>query len=112
MPAVLPTDLADGDPIAIVVACFFLLIFVVGGAYAVMWLRKRIWSTEETEIAPMGFTLGDLRQLHRSGKLTDQEFQHAREKIVAAAQRAATPDSGKAPPPGPHGPSNPPASAR
>jgi hypothetical protein len=39
----------------------------------------------------LGFTIGDLRDLHRSGQLTDEEFQKAKQKIVAAHQAAPPP---------------------
>ena len=80
----------DDDPFSIFFACIFLLIIVAGGAYAVIWLRRRYWGSEEDEGVPsVGFTLGDLRQLHKSGRLSEEEFQRAKEKIVAAARRAA-----------------------
>src|SRR3712207_8783046 len=36
-----------------------------------------------------GFTLADLRQLHKSGQMTDEEFEKAKSKVVEAAKRAA-----------------------
>jgi hypothetical protein len=99
-----PMFLADDDPFGIVIACFFLLVLVVGGAYAVLWLRKRLWATPEDEaVSGVGFTLGDLRQLHKSGQISEEEFAKAKEKIVAAARRAAERDA--APPKA--GPQNP-----
>ena len=78
----------DDDPFSIFLACFFLVIIVIAGAYAVIWLRRRYWGPDEDGGVPhVGFTLGDLRQLHKSGRLTEEEFQRAKEKIVAAAQR-------------------------
>lgn len=81
--------LADDDPFGIFFACLFLLIFVVGGAYLAIWLRKRYWGPDDVGVPGIGFTIGDLRQMHRSGQLSDQEFQRAKEKIVAAHQAAA-----------------------
>ncbi|HEX4054611.1 MAG TPA: hypothetical protein VHX86_10135 [Tepidisphaeraceae bacterium] len=92
------SNLADSDPLSIVFACILLLIVVLAGAYLVMWLRKRLWGLYDSDIPAMGFTLGDLRQLHRAGKISDAEFQHARDKVVAAAQRAAEKDAVKKPP--------------
>jgi len=87
----------DGDYFGVFLSCMLLLIVVIAGAYAVMWLRKRMWGSEEAETPSMGFTLGDLRQLHKAGKLSDEEFQRAKDKIVVAAQRAAERDSRKPP---------------
>ena len=36
-----------------------------------------------------GFTLSDLRQLHKAGKMTDREFELAKAKILEAAKRAS-----------------------
>jgi hypothetical protein len=99
-----PTFLADDDPFGIFIACFFMLVIVVGGFYAVVWLRKRIWNSEDEAVSGVGFTLGDLRQLHKTGQISEEEFGRAKEKIVAAARRAAERDAAaKA------GPQNPPA---
>lgn len=77
--------LADVDYAGILIACAMLVVLVAIGAFVVMWLRKRIWSPEDPAIMGSGFTLGDLRELHRNGKLSDEEFQKARDKIVASA---------------------------
>src|ERR1700722_7817830 len=99
-----PTFLADDDPFGIVIACFFMLVIVVGGFYAVVWLRKRIWNSEDEAVSGGGFTLGDLRQLHKTGQICEEEFGRAKEKIIAASRRAAEGDAAaKA------GPQNPPA---
>lgn len=97
------TNLADADPVGVVFACIFLLIVVLAGAYAVTWLRKRLWGMDDSDVPAMGFTLGDLRQLHREGKISDSEFERAREKVVAAAQRVAEKDAAKPPGAGPKG---------
>ncbi|MGD0767907.1 MAG: hypothetical protein ABSB42_06890 [Tepidisphaeraceae bacterium] len=86
--AVLPGILADDDPFAIAFACLSLLIIVVAGAYVVMWLRRRYWGPDDGEVPNLGFTLGDLRELNRSGQISDEEFKRAKEMILAAHQRA------------------------
>jgi hypothetical protein len=90
-------NLADDETGAgdIIFVCIFLLIVVLAAAYAVIWLRRRLWSQEDAEAPSTGFSLGDLKQLHRQGKITEQEFQTARAKVVATAQRQAA----KQPPP-------------
>jgi cytochrome b len=77
--------LADADPVGIVIACAMLFLLVLIGAFGVAWLRKWFWGPDDPTITSTGFTLGDLRQLHRSGRLSDEEFQKARDKIVAGA---------------------------
>lgn len=95
------TNLADGDNSAsgLVFVCVFLLIVVIAAAYAVIWLRKHLWGPQDADLPATGFTLGDLKQLHRAGKLTDQEFQIAHDKVLAAAQAAAKRESAKQTPP-------------
>jgi len=39
--------------------------------------------------ASAGFTLSDLRQLHKSGQMSDEEFERAKAKVVEAARRAS-----------------------
>ena len=60
---------------------------IVGFAVAVR-IKRRL-SQAEQGIGPVGFTLSDLRQLHRSGQMSDEEFERAKEKVVEAAKRAA-----------------------
>jgi hypothetical protein len=65
-----------------------LLALVVAGFYAVVYLRR--WLKEDdVPSGGIGFTLSDLRQLHREGKMTDEEFERARAKFVAAGKAMA-----------------------
>src|SRR3954467_9984112 len=65
-----------------------LLGLAIAGFYGVVPLRR--WMKEEDVPAGgIGFTLSDLRQLHREGKMTDAEFERAREKMVSAAREMA-----------------------
>jgi hypothetical protein len=59
---------------------------VLVGFYAVVQVKR--WVTKPDEPAGAGFTLSDLRALHRSGKITTEEFEKAKLAIVEAAQRA------------------------
>ncbi len=55
----------------------------VGYSYLRRWMRS-------SDAAPArGFTLADLRDLHRQGKMTDAEYGAARDQIVGAAKRVA-----------------------
>jgi hypothetical protein len=69
-------------------------VVVIALCVAAFWLvsvvRKRFKEDAEIAAGPAtGFTLSDLRQLHKSGKMTDAEFERAKEKIVEAGRRAA-----------------------
>lgn len=90
----------DSDPFGVVFACMMLLVLVGGGAYLVIWLRKRYWGPDDEGVPQVGFTLGDLRHLHKSGQISAEEFAKAKEKIIAAAKRAAERDASPNPNPG------------
>jgi hypothetical protein len=57
------------------------------GFYLVVKVKR--WLTQQDDPTGPGFTLSDLRALHRSGKMTTEEFEKAKLAIVQAAQRAA-----------------------
>jgi|SRR3954451_23649571 hypothetical protein len=62
----------------------------VGAFWLVSMVRKRLKEDADVTAGPAtGFTLSDLRQLHKSGQMTDAEFERAKEKIVEAGRRAA-----------------------
>lgn len=46
------------------------------------WLHPPVDTT-----GGVGFTLSDLRALHREGKMSDEEFDKARAKIIESAQK-------------------------
>ena len=76
--------LAKTSPAEVIAWSAALLILLVIGMAAATKLKRRI--KEDDEPAPaLGFTLSDLRQMHRAGQLTDDEFNKAKEKIVAAS---------------------------
>jgi Short C-terminal domain len=63
------------------------------------WVRKhfRAWMGQTTDITGGGFTLANLRDLHRSGAMSDEEFAKAKAQLVqgltAAAQKSAKPEN-------------------
>lgn len=63
-----------------------LVVFVVLGFYAVAKVKH--WAKKDDDEPAAGFSLGDLRALHRSGKLSAEEFEKAKALIVDAAKRA------------------------
>ena len=64
-----------------------LIVLLVVAFAGVAVLKKRLTKPDETMSA--GFTLSDLRALHRNGKMSDEEFERAKEAVVSAAHRAA-----------------------
>jgi hypothetical protein len=55
----------------------------VFGAYGL--LKK--WMRSEDDPTPVGFTLSDLRELHRLGKMSTEEFELTKNNMLAAARR-------------------------
>jgi hypothetical protein len=49
--------------------------------------RFKRWMNEADAPTSIGFTFSDLRELHRQGKITNEEFETARQKMAAAAKR-------------------------
>ncbi len=84
-----PTILIQsGNPTDIAVGVFLLTLLLVAGSMAWMYFKK--WMKDEEEPnSDIGFTLGDLRRLHKSGQMSDEEFEKARTQMIAATQRAA-----------------------
>lgn len=72
---------------SVVIWIAVLLVLVIGLFGVVVWLRKRMSPHEDFH--GEGFTLGDLRRLHQSGKLSDEEFEKAKAGLIAATQAAA-----------------------
>jgi hypothetical protein len=60
---------------------------LIVAAVVVNKVKRRLQQPDEPISA--GFTLSDLRALHKSGQMSDEEFERAKEKVVEAARRAA-----------------------
>jgi len=73
---------AGEDSSSIYLWTMVLLVVVLLLFGAVAWVRKRLSPNEDFH--GEGFTLSDLRQMHKDGKLTDEEFERAKAKMVAA----------------------------
>lgn len=72
---------ATTAPVSIIIWSLVLMAVVIGGYVAVMWVRRSLRQGEQA--TPVGFSLDDLRRMHREGQLTDEEFERARAKMVA-----------------------------
>ena len=68
---------------------FILILLIIAGAAAVMRLRRWLKEDDAPTSSGIGFTLSDLRQLHKQGKMTDEEFERARAKMVEAGRAMA-----------------------
>ena len=75
------------DAVRVIGWSLVLVALLLVGFYAVTRLRH--WLKADDAPVGIGFTLSDLRQLHRDGKMTDEEFEKAREKMMASAKAMA-----------------------
>jgi hypothetical protein len=70
-----------------------LIALLVGGFFAIAKLRQWLRSEDVDSAARsgpgMGFTLSDLRQLHKQGKMTDAEFERLKGMILGNAKAMA-----------------------
>jgi hypothetical protein len=71
-----------------------LVLVIIGGLIGLLYVfRKRFMADQnEDRSGAGGFSLGQLRQLVKEGKMSQEEFDAAKAQIVAAMQRAAARD--------------------
>ena len=105
MPLTLPPTLAVLVPVLaqnnpgpaaagrVIFWCGVLVLAAALLAVVAWWLRRTLGAADEEEPLPMGFTLADLRTLHARGQLTDEEFEHAKRKMVARTRATMAPVS-------------------
>jgi uncharacterized membrane protein len=84
-------SLGQADGISRAIVWSLVLIVVVLVLFAAVVMIKR-WLRKPEDLMPGGFTLGDLRDLHRRGEMTDDEFERARAQIVESTRKAAVRD--------------------
>ena len=73
---------AANDSKAILVWSLVLLAAVIIGFVLVLWVKRRLRQVDEAPT--LGFSLADLRELHRTGKISDEEYERARGKMAAS----------------------------
>jgi hypothetical protein len=71
---------------SIIIWSIILLGGLLLGLVVALQVKKRLTTPDEP--ARGGFTLSDLRQLHKSGQMTDEQFEKAKQKIIGAAKTA------------------------
>jgi uncharacterized membrane protein len=77
---------------------FVLMVLVLILWVAVSTIRKRL--KEDDPTVGTGFTLSDLRQLHKQGKMSTEEFEKAKAILLASlAKDPAPPTTETRPPP-------------
>jgi hypothetical protein len=86
--------LADFPAASVIKLSLILVVLVIAGWVTVWQVRRRL--TQPDESSGAGFTLSDLRRLHKSGQMTDEEFERAKARVVEAARRSAERDAAAA----------------
>lgn len=71
------------------------VILLIGGIMA-FWLRRRYLDESAEHTDPGTLSLHELRSLHASGELSDEEFEALRDAALRAHGKAAAPDPGAA----------------
>ena len=70
-----------------------LVAIAVAGFVLVAWVKRRI---RHQDTAPtIGFSLADLRELHRTGKISDEEYERARGRMAASLKKREKPTEPK-----------------
>jgi hypothetical protein len=80
---------------------FVVGLMLIAGLGALLWwvfTHFRAWMNQTTtDVTGAGFTMADLRDLHRGGHMSDEEFERAKSQLVqgyaAAAQKSAKPEN-------------------
>ena len=65
------------------------LVVVAATFWVVSWIRKR-WLADDDSAGPIGFTLSDLRQMHKAGQLSTEEYEKARANMLEVDKGALT----------------------
>lgn len=82
-----PCTLADGGFGGVILWSILIVGLLIAGFVAVSWVKRLVAAPDDAPAG--GFSLGDLRQLHKDGQMSDEEFEKAKAMIVSAAQAAA-----------------------
>jgi hypothetical protein len=77
---------ADENSARIVVVALALIVLLIA-AFAGMLMVKH-WLLRADDTSGGGFTLGELRALHRAGQISDAEFERVRNLTVGRASQA------------------------
>jgi hypothetical protein len=89
--------LADASSTSAIIWLIALLAVLIVGLMAVLQIKKWLVTPDLPERA--GFSLSDLRRMHKEGRMTDEEFEKAKVVIIGAAKTPA-PKPADPPPPG------------
>jgi len=94
--------LAQSDSIAQPLIWSLILILIIMVLFVAVGLYRK-WMKSEDTTGGEGFTLSDLRKLHKAGQMTDEEFEKAK-KVLIGSVKASAEKMGQTPPPPQRGP--------
>lgn len=81
------TDLVDRSAPVLAWSGLLIAVLLIAMVWA-MRLKRRLRQDDDLASVPAaGFTLSDLRRMLKAGQISDEEFDKAKEKIVATAQK-------------------------
>jgi hypothetical protein len=92
MTPALAQQVTENDGMRILWVSLLLIGLLIAAFVIVAQVRRRLRADDAPLAGNAGFTLSDLRQLHKSGQMSDREFELAKAKILEAAKRASERD--------------------
>ena len=87
------TTLANLDTVRLVLWVLVLIVVVLVGGAALMWLRRALLNRPQQGPTGEGLMLADLRDMHRRGEISEAEFERARGVILRQAGVDAPPQT-------------------
>jgi len=98
MPIRIVAQYSASDTVYVIIWSSVLVVLLVLGFGLLSAVKKKMRNDEVSAPgAAAGFTLADLRQMHREGQLNEEEFERAKEKIIGAARKGARKNALKPP---------------
>jgi hypothetical protein len=78
---------------------FFGILLIVGLLIGFWYARKAFadWYGEDDTGPTAGFSMGDLREMRRNGKISEAEFERTKAMVIDSAKRAAAAPPAKKP---------------
>lgn len=83
-----PPDASTGLRRALMWALLLIISFIVLVLLAMWFRRQFLGGTRRSALEPIGFSLADLRRLRDQGKITQEEYERTRDRIVHSAHFA------------------------
>ena len=68
-------------------AIILLLAFTIVGGFLILSIRRKLKQPPKNSVA---FTIGDLKKLRDEGSITDEEYERAKQSIIASIKKSTT----------------------